>query len=731
MLPMLLSFLMGVVAIVVFYRSMFPVYRLPSNTNTEVLAQGRYEKLVYVVLDGLRFDGLVPVNKEGHYYNHMTVYSDPAVHSVGFLSVAGTPTATTPRIVSLMTGAPSNALEILTTFGTQKISADTLVAHSPPRTAFYGDECWVKSFKELRKAPTVLSSYSKYDQSHLEDEMADGIVDNLRSSAPDDFIFAHFTTLDTYGHAFGIDHSKMEGTLRRFNAYLYRIYEALPDDALLVVVSDHGVTNEGQHGCSSALELASVCAFFTKDELPLRSARPATAAYKSSVGRYYDVGSCNGKNDWVQARQPYDVIHQNDIVVTVSYLLGIPPPFNAFGNLIPYLVDDEPALASLLDIKRRAALRLFGCDFENQIAGVADAAARCYALSEQMHTRFVSQNRIGFWVVLALGAVSMWQLRSLLGLAHGHVLFTLFMVIHSLFSFASEDYIWLAALLLENPCLENLVAAIFYVRTPGRPCLQMDRLALDRRWRFANLEKFSGFGNCLPLIALFVLLKSIRWETTFASLRALARGHSSSSKLSIRNCFDTKCISSVLSLAPQLLYALCAIAGLGPARMLKWILLCVDLSLNSLVAIHLRPYNAILLLLFMRHISAKNTPTSLYILLSILPYFCDLENMVASLNWDAFFTFTDTFNIAASAISALCYILVPRILVLQRFCALPLATRDQIFPFYFFGLYFSFVCSWIQFGTLAFQNFFINRLLFTTLYFLIDVTCLLVMRAVM
>lgn len=48
----------------------------------------------------------------------------------------------------------------------------------------------------------------------------------------------------------------------------------------------------------------------------------------------------------------YKIIHQDDILVTMCYLIGIPIPSNGYGNFIPFLVDEVDSLRELIRIKQ-------------------------------------------------------------------------------------------------------------------------------------------------------------------------------------------------------------------------------------------------------------------------------------------------------------------------------------------------------------------------------------------
>lgn len=731
---MILKALLVLLSVAVFYRSIFPCMRLQATVNTEALSENReFKKLVYVVLDGLRFDGLVPVDKEGHYFNNMAPLDGEGIHRHDFLSIAGIPTSTTCRVIGLMTGAPSSRLDVIKSFSNTRVDVDSLVSRADGRScAFYGDELWIHSFVRLAAKSKTICSFSKDRLAAREDEVFAALMQNL-SGEPDDFVFAHFISLDNLGHTHGTRHPAMGSTIRRFSGYLQEICATLDRDTLLVVVSDHGVTDEGAHGGVSEPELASVCSFISKK--PIRGADPRTgpgraSGYASFLGRFYDVARCNTAGDWLKARSRYNVIHQDDIVVTVSYLLGVPVPFNAFGNLIPHLVDDHAAQRRLARLKeantgkgaemRRnfaaSGQRTHGqkTDGQKTDADSHDWHRRYnYFLTDAIYSRLSERSYLGaaLSLLIALGVLyySIARSKGLLGCLH--VLFATAMVSHSYRAFASEDYFWFAAFLAENPTLSNLLAFVFYVKAPGRAFLQGDRLGLNRRLAVLGLGKFGSCAETLFFLAAFVLSKAVRGRPTKQSPRGPLQ-------------FDARFTRNTGRCLPQLLFAVYRLAAGADDRESRLAFLAAFCSPESLVAIHFAPHNAILLLYVLTSLDMKHTPSTRYSLLALLPYLGDIEKTVQSIDFNAFFVFTDRYDSLSVLASVLAYFVLPRLLFTLEFARHERAQRNSnqhAFPaLVLLGLYACLACSWFMYNSLVFDYFFMGRALFVTGYSLFD-----------
>jgi phosphatidylinositol glycan class O len=70
-------------------------------------------------------------------------------------------------------------------------------------------------------------------------------------------LIAHYLGVDHCGHRYGPDHPAMAAKLTEMDRAIRTLTEALPDDAVLLVFGDHGMTSHGDHGGDSPNELHS------------------------------------------------------------------------------------------------------------------------------------------------------------------------------------------------------------------------------------------------------------------------------------------------------------------------------------------------------------------------------------------------------------------------------------------------------------------------------------------
>lgn len=706
---MLKSIVLVAASIVLFYASMFRIPETSRERSTVPLGSPRFRKLIYFVIDGLRFDGFVPTQKEGIYYNNFAFTRDPAVLSTTFFSVASIPTATTCRIISLMTGSPSNLIEEVMTFFMSKVRIETLpdkLSDRPMR--FYGDEVWAKSFEALRGSPFTFCSFSKADL--VKNELS--LAERVMGDKDIDVKFIHTISVDAFGHVCGtIHHDKIREAQARADSLLCAMYRGMDEDTLLVVTSDHGVTNEGAHGGSSKYEMASFCGFYSKKPILAPEDSPLEAGGRiynpGFIQRFYDIGLFSAENDWVGAQHPYRVVHQDDILPTVCYLMGIPAPLNAYGNLIPYLVSDDNAQKALFEQKKRllAGLKRFNSETDDCLR---DYKSCNYELTGLIYSRLMGKRPLLACLAAVCGLAALY--RVFIQLAKAGVLrrqllpsvpfvVAMVMVSHSYWSFASEDVVWAGVLLLTNFSLANLVFTIFFLKTPGRNLFAEDRINL-------HIPPFRAKLEMALMAVLFFISKNVK----IARPKHLLKG-----ELGALDCLDREFTGNCLKTLPQLCYLLYAqIAGVDYQS--KVAFLCAHPSIDSLFAAHMPPAVAMLFIYFLRNIDLRRTQATKHTLLAFCPYLLNLEKVQQSINYEVFFALTDRFGLVSSGIAALAYFVVPRYYVISAFSINAYGMFLNLF-----SLLFCFACSWVMKESLVFQYFFVGRLLFVSMFFIIDV----------
>ena len=100
----------------------------------------------------------------------------------------------------------------------------------------------------------------------------------------------------------------------QFNLIISDFIELMDDDTLLLIASDHGQTQDGMHGGDLPEETGSFLFGYTK------------RGFKDEV---FDPKYKN-----LMARTRNEVLTQNSIAPTLSWLTGSSPPFINLGSLI-------------------------------------------------------------------------------------------------------------------------------------------------------------------------------------------------------------------------------------------------------------------------------------------------------------------------------------------------------------------------------------------------------------
>jgi len=176
-----------------------------------------------------------------------------------------------------------------------------------------------------------------------------------------DVLVAHFLGVDHVGHTHGPTHHAMQSKLHQMDNVLSDVYAALPGDCLLVVMGDHGMTAQGNHGGNTAEEVTAALMLMAKrplSALPQASQSSAThvlaqKALSDQSGGYLgalreQLGLRHGKltDSASSYARPVPRVKQVDIVPTLSTLMGLPIPFGNLGRLMPDLQYGTVALGN-------------------------------------------------------------------------------------------------------------------------------------------------------------------------------------------------------------------------------------------------------------------------------------------------------------------------------------------------------------------------------------------------
>ncbi|TKY69946.1 GPI ethanolamine phosphate transferase 2 [Spatholobus suberectus] len=184
-------------------------------------------------------------------------------------------------------------LDVAFNFNTQACLDDNLLGW---KMVMHGDDTWLKLFPGLFERQDGVSSF---------------FVSIL-----------HYLGLDHVGHIGGHNSvlmasklSEMDEVVKMIHINTLRNLENDQGKTLLVVVSDHGMTESGNHGGSSYEEIDSIALF---------------------------IGPKTHASDHLSSN--HDTIFQVDIAPILALLFGVPIPKNNIGVLISQMVDSLTGL---------------------------------------------------------------------------------------------------------------------------------------------------------------------------------------------------------------------------------------------------------------------------------------------------------------------------------------------------------------------------------------------------
>uniref|UniRef100_A0A8R7QRZ8 GPI ethanolamine phosphate transferase 2 C-terminal domain-containing protein n=1 Tax=Triticum urartu TaxID=4572 RepID=A0A8R7QRZ8_TRIUA len=249
--------------------------------------------------------------------------------AVGYHAKAAPPTVTMPRLKAMVSGAIGGFLDVALNFNTQAFLDDNLLDQLHTigyKLVMLGDETWIKLFPTLFYRQDGVSSFYVKDTVEVDFNVSRHLESELAAKDWDALIL-HYLGLDHVGHIGGRQSNLMTPKLKEMDDVIRRIHAAVKSSqdsshrTLLVVVSDHGMTEVGNHGGSSYEETDSLALF---------------------IGHSVESSYCS----------PYEQKEalQVDLAPTLALLFGIPIPKNNIGVLLPELFNsltDDQKLRTL------------------------------------------------------------------------------------------------------------------------------------------------------------------------------------------------------------------------------------------------------------------------------------------------------------------------------------------------------------------------------------------------
>ncbi|KAG0175166.1 mannose-ethanolamine phosphotransferase gpi13 [Apophysomyces sp. BC1015] len=325
-----------------------------------VPARQPFKRAVIIVIDALRFDFLLNMpntTANPFFHNHLPIIQHlqqtrPA-SSLLFQSRADPPTTTTQRIKGLMTGSLPTFIDAGGNFASSAVGEDHLLRHINDqfeKIYFMGDDTWIHLFPESLNRPDRVfgsDSFKMFDLHTVDNRILSRLWPLMEQQDDEwEVAIAHFLGVDHCGHTYGPSHSHMTAKLTQMNGVIERLVSHIDEDTLLVLMGDHGMSVEGDHGGESPEEVMSGLFLYSGRNL-------TTARTEGDDGEYYRgllrrihssrAGTLGYDFQSIEERLGYDasahpMISQIHLVPTLSYLLNMPIPFGNLGGIIPDLL---------------------------------------------------------------------------------------------------------------------------------------------------------------------------------------------------------------------------------------------------------------------------------------------------------------------------------------------------------------------------------------------------------
>nr|XP_013180900.1 unnamed protein product [Papilio xuthus] len=634
--------------------------------------------------------------------------------------------------------------------------------------SFYGDGTWLSLFPYLKENSETFDPYTKLNLIEEEKRVMREMIKKMENEGigrdhnkmgdlnnndfnnpKEDFnngpatdpkinnnpysIFCHLITLDSFGHAFGLNHKIIEETLVRFDNFIKEVYDRMDDSTLLVITSDHGVTDEGAHGGVTKEEMSSVVSFISKKDLKINNISNEIIKLRNKfISKCYKPDNENL------------MIHQDDILPTICYLMNLPIPSNSYGNFIYELVGNKEAYKGFLELKSKGGSEN-GLDKDdrklesiNNNESLLDTnfdyndllplIISHYDLSQKIYDNVTGNDKfkliICFNLSLILISLLLFCIHSIFTKKSLTLLFLIFNLSFSVQSVINEDLYWLGCFLLFNPTKINFLSSIFYLIIDTKFGIQNELIAQIKHK--LHFESYKGDGGklILMMIVYFVMLKVV--SSREGSKNGDKEG-SSKAPLSttILNITPSTTPSNTTPNSTPLLIFFILFKYFFPSFFtvdFNFSLFSSFLSMDILCLLVFRPLESFFILIISNQLQFTNDLPSLYILLNLSVGYSGLIKQIQSVNYDIFYIFSSNPKWYEVIIPILVYSVYPRYLIFSKF------KTDNYLIFDILNLLITLSSTYYFFDSMNFYFHFASRCFFVCLYFVIDLVLISIMK---
>lgn len=355
-----------------------PSVFLPKSKNGCWLPNSSRPKIVILLIDALRTDFALPSigNNSKTYLDKLNVLYEMVQQQPQYSRlirfIADPPTATTQRLQGLTAGSLPVFIEVAGNFNSQEYSADNIIyqmlhenrnsTSTYSKMSLFGDDTWLSLFPYMKEKSLgtidAYHSFHLFDLHTVDTAIKEKLFPALESKS-DNLVIAHFLGLDHCGHKYGPNHLHCSEKLEELDKVIRQVLSTIDDNTVLLVFGDHGMTEEGDHGGSSAAEVSSV--LFVHSKRPFMPISKGNSLLQKALAdeslhwsgfykraliakeRQFSLEKLKFYSDRVNDTILSGTINQIGLVPSLSLLAGLPIPFGNVGSLVPeFLFDNAP-----------------------------------------------------------------------------------------------------------------------------------------------------------------------------------------------------------------------------------------------------------------------------------------------------------------------------------------------------------------------------------------------------
>lgn len=274
------------------------------------------EHLLFVIVDGLRYDIATNPALMPRFSAAMKQHRSADI-------MAGPVSMTSSAVQSFASGQRGRLEQVARNINPDPPPFQSWMQNARERglrVALVGDRTWLDAygpyFDEARPDPPGVAIDFDYNAQTFRDGR------DVLAHAPNALIL-HFVTPDHQGHAYGVSSARYRAHIANFDRMLFQLLSEVGPQWTVVVTSDHGANDAGDHGADVLIHRRS----------PIFAYGPGIAPPAAPSPR----------------------LDQIDVAGTLTALLGVPAPCHSQGHLLVdwlALSDQERAALAGNDVER-------------------------------------------------------------------------------------------------------------------------------------------------------------------------------------------------------------------------------------------------------------------------------------------------------------------------------------------------------------------------------------------